>query len=73
MDVLAGVPPLAYVTKWRMLKAGDFLRRGEATITEIAERVGYESEASFSKASKREMGVAPGAYRRVGQDGAIGQ
>lgn len=65
---LAGVPPLAYVTKWRMLKAGDFLRRGEATIAEIASSVGYESEASFSKAFKREMGVAPGMYRREGQN-----
>jgi AraC-like DNA-binding protein len=66
---LAGVPPLAYVTKWRMLKAGDFLRRDEATIAEIAARVGYESEASFSKAFKREMGVAPGVYRREGLNG----
>jgi len=69
---LAGVPPLAYVTKWRMLKAGDFLRRGEATIAEIALSVGYESEASFSKAFKREMGVAPGMYRREGQNGMNG-
>jgi len=68
---LAGMPPLAYITRWRMLKAGDFLRRGEATITEIAATVGYESEASFSKAFKREMGVAPGAYRRVRQNEAV--
>ncbi|MCI0696991.1 AraC family transcriptional regulator [candidate division KSB1 bacterium] len=69
---LAGVPPLAYVTKWRMLKAGDILRQGQATISEVATYVGYESEASFSKAFKREMGVAPGTYRREGQNGAIG-
>ncbi|MGH7454106.1 MAG: helix-turn-helix domain-containing protein [bacterium] len=43
-----------------------------ATITEVATRVGYESEASFSKAYKREMGVAPGAYLRNGQNGVIG-
>ena len=69
---LAGVPPLTYATKWRMLKAGDLLRRGEATIGDIAARVGYESEAAFSKAFKREMGVAPGAYRREGKDGRSG-
>lgn len=63
---IAGVPPLTYVTRWRMLKASDFLRQGATTIPEIATRVGYESEASFSKAFKREMGVAPGAYRKVG-------
>ncbi|MGH7598400.1 MAG: AraC family transcriptional regulator [bacterium] len=68
---LAGMPPLAYVTKWRMLKASDILRQGQATITEIATYVGYESEASFSKAFKREMGVAPGTYRREGQNGAV--
>jgi AraC-like DNA-binding protein len=69
---VAGVPPLTYVTKWRMLKASDLLRRGEATITEVATRVGYESEVSFSKAFKREMGAAPGAYRRAGQNGSVG-
>ena len=63
---LAGLPPLTYVAKWRMLKASDFLRRGESTISEIAAAVGYESEASFSKAFKREIGVAPGTYRKVG-------
>jgi AraC-like DNA-binding protein len=66
---LAGMPPLAYVTKWRMLKASDILRQGQASISEIATHVGYESEASFSKAFKREIGVAPGMYRRDGQNG----
>jgi AraC-like DNA-binding protein len=69
---LAGIPPLAYVTKWRMLKAGDILRQGQATISEIATYVGYESEASFSKAFKREIGVAPGMYRKEGQNAAVG-
>ena len=67
---LSGLPPLSYVTKWRMLKAGDLLHQGAATIAEIAATMGYESEASFSKAFKREMGVAPGTYRRAGQNGA---
>ncbi len=68
---LAGVPPLTYVTQWRMLKAGDFLHQGAATISEIATAVGYESEASFSKAFKREMGVAPGTYRNGVSDARL--
>lgn len=66
---LAGMPPLSYVTKWRMFKAGDLLHQGAATISEVAAAVGYESDASFSKAFKREMGIAPGTYRKVGQNG----
>ncbi|MGH7496639.1 MAG: AraC family transcriptional regulator [bacterium] len=70
---LSGMPPLSYVTKWRMLKAGDLLHQDAATISEIAAAVGYESEASFSKAFKREMGVAPGTYRKEERNGvAIG-
>lgn len=61
---LAGMPPLTYLTRWRMLKAGDLLRQSTSTITEIAACVGYKSEASFSKAFKREMDMAPGAFRR---------
>lgn len=57
-------PPLHYVTRWRMLKAASLLRDGQATIAQIAETVGYDSEAAFSKAFKRALGVAPGAYRR---------
>lgn len=60
----AGVSPLDYVRKWRMQKAGDFLRHGADNLEEIAVRVGYESGAAFSKAFKREMGVPPGVYRR---------
>ncbi len=61
---LVGEPPLHYVTRWRMQKAAALLRGGESTLGEIAARVGYESEAAFSKAFKRWSGVAPGAYRR---------
>ncbi len=60
---LAGTAPLAYLTRWRMMKASDLLHQG-STLAEVAERVGYESEAAFSKAFKREMGIAPGMYRQ---------
>ena len=44
-----------------MMMAADLLERTDATLEEIAERTGYGSEAAFSTAFKREMGVAPGA------------
>ncbi len=60
-------PPLTYLTRWRMAKAARLLRTGSANVSEIADRVGYEAEASFSKAFKRWIGTAPGAYRRMGE------
>ena len=62
---LVGEPPLAYVTRWRMQKAAGLLRQSSSTLADIAERVGYDSEAAFSKAFKRAVGMAPGAYRRA--------
>ncbi|HET9959800.1 MAG TPA: AraC family transcriptional regulator [Polyangiaceae bacterium] len=62
---MVGEPPLHYVTRWRMQKAASLLREGRSTIAQIAESVGYESEAAFSKAFKRAVGSAPGAYRRA--------
>lgn len=59
-----GVPPMSYVTRWRMLLAGRRLRESPATLAEIAGEVGYESEFAFSRAFRREMGCAPGAWRR---------
>jgi AraC-like DNA-binding protein len=61
---LVGEPPLHYITRWRMQKAASLLREGTSTLADVADRVGYESEAAFSKAFKRWVGVAPGAYRR---------
>jgi AraC-like DNA-binding protein len=61
---LVGEPPLSYVTRWRMQKAANMLRDGKQTLAEVAAQVGYDSEAAFSKAFKRAVGSAPGAYRR---------
>lgn len=58
-----GRSPLDYLTRWRMVKAGQMLRRKGLSLGEVATKVGYESEAAFSKAFKREMGAAPGAWR----------
>lgn len=64
-----GESPLEYLTRWRMLKAGRLLQQRDAVTGEIAAAVGYESEASFSKAFKRVTGLTPGAWRSRG--GAI--
>lgn len=59
-----GIPPLTYVTRWRMETAARRLRETHDPIAQIAADVGYESEATFSRAFKRELGVSPGRYRR---------
>lgn len=61
-----GVPPMTYLTTWRMQVAAQQLRETPRAIAQIAADVGYESEASFTRAFKREIGVAPGEYRRRG-------
>jgi AraC-like DNA-binding protein len=60
---LVGEAPLAYLTRWRMHLAADLLRGKGLTLSEVAGRVGYESEAAFSKAFKRQVGTSPGAFR----------
>ena len=63
---LLGQTPLAYVTDWRMQKAILLLQQGDKKLADIAQSVGYESDAAFSKAFKRVLGRAPGEYRRDG-------
>jgi AraC-like DNA-binding protein len=59
-----GVPPIQYLAQWRMQLAATLLRTTNATLAEIADRVGYGSEAALSRAFKRWVGVAPAGYRR---------
>ncbi len=61
---LVGEPPLGYLSRWRLLTAAGLLHDSALSLGEIAARVGYESEAAFSKAFKRRFGSPPGAYRR---------
>jgi AraC-like DNA-binding protein len=61
---LVGEPPLAYVSRWRLETAGGLLQDGALGLGEIAARVGYLSEAAFSKAFRRRFGTPPGAFRR---------
>ena len=62
---LVGEPPMAYLTRWRMLRATRLLKN-EVGMETIAEQLGYESEAAFRKAFKREIGMPPAQYRKRG-------
>jgi AraC-like DNA-binding protein len=59
-----GQPPMQYLTNWRMQLAAGRLRDTDAKVVDVALDVGYESEAAFSRAFKRVVGVAPGTWRR---------
>lgn len=62
---LVGHPPMQYLTRWRMQLAARGLREADETVASIAARVGYESEAAFSRAFKKATGSAPGTWRTV--------
>jgi AraC-like DNA-binding protein len=61
---LIGQPPMHYLTRWRMQLASGLLRDTDAKQIEIALDTGYDSEAAFSRAFKREVGVSPREWRR---------
>ena len=60
---LTGQPPLTHLTWCRMTLAARMLRAGDDSLSTIAQRVGYGNEYAFSKAFRRELGVAPSRYR----------
>jgi len=59
---------MQYLTQWRLQLASDQLARGSGKVASIGERVGYESEAAFSRAFKRATGSSPAAWRKVHQE-----
>jgi AraC-like DNA-binding protein/mannose-6-phosphate isomerase-like protein (cupin superfamily) len=61
---LVGEAPMAYLTRWRITRAGNLLRAEGLDLERAAERVGYGSGTVFAKAFKRVTGEAPGRYRR---------
>lgn len=63
---LVGESPMQYITQWRMNVALTWLKEEAAPLSELAGRLGYQSEAAFSRAFKRFIGVSPGAVRRNG-------
>lgn len=60
-----GIPPIQYLTQWRMQLAAEQLRATNASLAEIAMAVGYGSESAFSRAFKRQVGVAPAIFRHA--------
>ena len=61
---VVGMPPKRYLISWRLQVAKEKLRGGLKPIAQIAHEVGYEAEAAFNRAFKREFGVPPAAWRR---------
>jgi len=62
---LVGEPPMRYLMRWRLALAARTLRSSEQAIARVAEHSGYESEAAFSRAFKREFDVSPAAWRKA--------
>ena len=63
---LLGRAPMSYLTAWRLQLASRRLRTSDATMAEVADSVGYASEASFSRAFKRHVGLSPSEWRSSG-------
>ena len=59
-----GDSPMHYLGRWRLQVAAGLLERQGMNIAQAAAEVGYESEAAFNRAFKKEVGVPPGAWRR---------
>ncbi len=59
-----GEPPMAYLTRWRLQLGARLLETTSRSVVEIASEVGYESEAAFNRAFKRQFELPPGRYRR---------
>jgi len=62
---LVNMTPMEYITNWRMQKARELLANARLPLIDIAERVGYSSEAAFNRAFKRRFKQNPGAMRRI--------
>lgn len=67
-----GKPPAAYLAHVRLTAATDLLRDGFLSVTQVAQSVGYTSEAAFSRAFKARYGTAPGQWRRELRSGRPG-
>ena len=71
--LLVDETPMQYLTRWRMHRAAHYLRTEGLAISQVADRVGYESSATFSKAFKRYIGAAPAAFRQSNTSAADGR
>jgi AraC-like DNA-binding protein len=68
---MVGEPAMHYLSRWKMHAALTWLKESDAPLSQLASKLGYESEAAFSRAFKRLMGISPGAARR--QAGVAGR
>jgi len=59
-----GTPPMQYLTSWRMQIAANQLLSTTDSVTAVANRIGYDSEAAFSRAFKKVVGAPPSEWRR---------
>jgi AraC-like DNA-binding protein len=62
-----GEPPMTYLTRWRLRLGARALASTLSSVAQIAAEVGYESEAAFNRAFRREFGLPPARYRRERQ------
>jgi transcriptional regulator GlxA family with amidase domain len=62
---LMGAPPMHYLSAWRLQLAARLLERPGTSIAQAAAEVGYESEAAFNRAFKKQVGAPPGVWRRT--------
>jgi AraC-like DNA-binding protein len=61
---LVGMPPMAYLANWRMQVAAKRLLECQLAVAQVAEEVGYEPEAAFARAFKREFSITPAQWRK---------
>lgn len=62
---LIGEPVMQYITQWRMYTAMDLLKQEDSTVAQVADQLGYQSEAAFSRAYKRVMGEVPSEVKKL--------
>ncbi|WP_293195164.1 AraC family transcriptional regulator [Ottowia sp.] len=65
-----GLPPMQYLSNWRMQCGARLLRETRANVASVALDVGYDSEAAFARAFKRSTGLPPATWRRAQTQGA---
>lgn len=68
---IVGETPMRYLAKWRMQLATRLLKQSRMAIEDVAQSVGYKSEAAFNRAFKSIVGLPPGAWRRATADKAL--
>ncbi len=64
-NAVVGIPPIRYLTRWRLMKARAMLANSDLDMDEIAGRCGYASVPSFTSRFKKTFSMGPGAYRRA--------